>query len=334
MIENVELTLSHVGLGCLNEYALITLFTNALFHRLSVGKQRPPQAIVDKNGEVLYPGYYMTHLTVPPGRPLERYSAWQTYSIGADVQVFGGMLMESRYILGDAGEISDDPQSWDSNSFPSMRGSSMFIVDRIGREPQVSIPKAGLIDHLPKLTTAPTAMDKFRKLRSQGTAEMQFRGNVPSCRPVVYKVEPGRDAAAGQDRIYVSHTMLFAKFVEIMDHAERVFLTEEAWPPFPTRLMDCRTVIERETYYFGTPEPDDTIQTGITAQLNSCAADFHGLSSEIIPAGLLTFMIEVYHRRTNSLLAVSKVTKLLAVPSSEQSLLHDTQRLISHYCSQ
>ena len=161
MIENIELTLSHVGLGCLSEYALITLFTNSLFHRLAAGKQKPSSEIVDKNGEVLYPGYYLTHLTVPPGRLLEQYRAWQTYSIGVDAQIFGGMLMESRFILGDSDEIVDDPQTWDVNNFPSMRGSSMFIVDRIGREPQVSIPRAGSIADLPKLPSRPLQWTDF-----------------------------------------------------------------------------------------------------------------------------------------------------------------------------
>ena len=112
-----------------------------------------------------------------------------------------------------------------------------------------------------------------------------------------------------------------------MDQAERILLSEQVWPPFPIALLDCRTVIERETYYFGTPEPDDVVQVGIAGQLKSCAANFHGLSSDIISAGLLTFVLEVYHQATNALLAISKVTKLLAVPSSEQSLLHDAQRL-------
>jgi len=333
LIEQVELTLSHVGLGSLGEYALMTLFANSLFHRLAVGKQRPPAEIVDKNGEMLYPGFYTTHLTVPPNRLLEQHRAWQKFSVGVEVHSFGGMLFESQYVLADPDEISDDFRTWDLNSFPSMRGSSMFIVDRVGREAEVSIPKAGLIADLPKLAAPPAAMERFRKLRAEGSASLQFDANLKSHQPISRHIGADRDATTNHNRPYRSHTMLFARFIEIMDQAEREFLTEQMWPPFPSPLLDSRTVIGRETYYFGTPQPDDVVQIGVVGQLTPCPVNFHGASSEIISAGLLTFLLEIYDQRTKALLAISKVKKLLAVPSAEQTLLHDAQRLAFHYGS-
>jgi probable biosynthetic protein (TIGR04098 family) len=104
-IENLYLTMSHVGLGDLNEYALMVLFGNAHSHRLTKGLSITPNEIAAMDGTTLYPAYFMTHLKVPLAFLISSYKLWQTVSVGDEVKHFGDTLLESNYILANQGDV-------------------------------------------------------------------------------------------------------------------------------------------------------------------------------------------------------------------------------------
>jgi probable biosynthetic protein (TIGR04098 family) len=331
LIETAELTLSLVGLGNLSEFPLMVLFATAQARSITAGKEISINQIVDKNGEALYPAYYLTHLVVPPSRLLGGFRAWEKISIGVDVSSYGGMLLESSYVAGYPNEVAENSKALDAAPLPSMRASAMFVVDRNG-EQQVSVPRSGALASLPKLETSPAALNQFRKARIQSNDSSRHEHNLRAQGPITYPIIAGRDAAPGPNRVYAGHPVIFAKFIEVMDHAERVLLSEHVWPPFHTALIDCMSVLERETYYFGACQADSVLRVHITGRLMACPPNLHGKSAEIISAGILTFVIEVYQQDNNALLAMSNVRKLLAVPSAQQSLLRDAERLLSHTC--
>ncbi|MEW6736112.1 MAG: hypothetical protein AB1489_32765, partial [Acidobacteriota bacterium] len=181
----------------------------------------------------------------------------------------------------------------------------------------------GLIANLPKLTEPPASLDNFRKNRIQ-TPLLKANGNLKLNEPILYPVIVGRDAPSGRN-------MMFAKFIEIMNYAERELLIKHIWPPFPTTLLDCCSILNRETYYFDNCQADQVIQINIIGKFLACSTNLHGASADIISAGILQFAIELYEQKSNKLLVVSKSKKLLAVPSAKNSLLRDAERLLLHH---
>jgi probable biosynthetic protein (TIGR04098 family) len=329
IIEKVDLTMSHLGLGPLNEYALMVLFANGHSHHLTLGTGITPDQIKDSQELVLYPAYFMTHLTVPPHSLLTTYRLWDRVEVGVDVHRFGETLLESTYILGKEGQIPNDVEQWQLQQLPSMRANNLIVVDAsVEGSPhrRVSVPQEGCMAKLPRVTRPPAAIAKANNVRSNGFDMPASFGRLNTTDPISYQVASGRDAADG-------HTMIFAKFSEIMDYAEANLLSRRLRPGFPAEVLRHLAVVEREIFYYGNCFAGESLEIHLRGDIQACPADYHGESLEIISTAILTFIIEIYQHKDNALLAMAKVKKLLAIPMRSQVLVQDVKRLIAVYSS-
>lgn len=321
MIENVELTLGNLGLGNLSEIPLLNLFATAHSHGLVQGRERTLAEVADAKGRVLYPAYYMTHLRVPEHALLQRHKLWDTVTVGVDIRSYGGMLLDSVCVLGAQGELGEDPGGWDLDARPSMRASSMFVLAERQGEQQLARPAPKQLAPLPQLGKPPDSMERFRALQSGAALRPEFRGRLRSERPHQMEVTLWRDAAPGRN-------MMFSKFSEFANLAEDALLTQDVWPRFPLNLLACAALLERETYYFGNCRADETVEVQTMARFETCPPELETGSSDLVAAGLLTFVSELYQVPQNSLLAVCAARKLLAVPSGQHTTLRDAERLL------
>ena len=324
LIENVELTMSHLGLGNLTEYALMVLFGNAHSHHLTLGVENTPDQILDHQGHVLYPAYFMTHLQVPPHVLLPSFRLWEHVQVGVDVKRFGETLLESAYILGRGDGLPEDAEQWDLENHPSVKANNLIVVDVTegGAARKVSVPKPGCFASLPKIKRPPQAITRAKQVRSNGFDMPGFEAKITTDRPISYFVEPHRDAAPG-------HAMIFAKFFEVMDHAETKLLSERLQPGFQNVALNGLNVLERETYFYGNCFAGEFLDIFIRADARVCDSDFHGDSLHMISAAVFEFQIEVYQHRNNQLLAMARVKKLLALPTFAQDSLQDVKRLLT-----
>ncbi|MCX8131433.1 MAG: D-fructose-6-phosphate amidotransferase [Clostridia bacterium] len=324
LIENIELTMSHVGLGTLNEYALLLLFGNAHSHHLTLNTGICPDEIKDNQGLTLYPAYFMTHLKVPKNLLLSTYKLWDNISVGVDVARFGETILESLYVLGKQGEIASDTARWDLEKYPSMRANSLIIVDvgeTGGFARKVSIPKPECIAVLPKVSRAPEAIPRSKNIRSSGFGFEP--GNLKTLDPIVYYVASDQDAAPG-------HAMVFAKFTRIMDWAEYIMLSQQLKPGFPSNVLQYLSVLERETFYYGNCFAGETLEVYIKGTIKECDPNYHGDSLQIISVAILSCQIEIYLQRNKTLLAIANAKKLLALPTSSQDFIPDIKRIINN----
>ncbi len=320
LIENIELTMSHVGLGQLSEYALMLLFGNAHSHALTLDVENSPDQIVDAQGNVLYPAYYLTHLKVPPHRLLSSFGLWDRVDVGVEVNRFGDTLLASNYLLAGDGELPDAVADWVSDDLPFMQGHNLVVVDisEGSSAKKVSVPKAGTMTRLNKLRTPPTALMRSKNLRQKGFSRAE-PARLRSSQPLIFPILPGRDVAAGR-------ALVFAKFIEMMDTAEFLFLSGLGEPGLPTALLQHLAVLERETCYFGNAVAGDVLEIHLSGDLQECDAGYHGDSLELISCGLLALHIEVYEQRTKQLLVMAQVKKLVAVPTGAAELAGDFSR--------
>src|SRR5262245_24373524 len=145
LLEPIELTINHIDLGNLNEFALTTLFGAAQAYHITAGRGLSIRDIVDRDGNVLYPGYYMTHLRVSPTRLVDSFEPWKPLSVGVEHRIFGGMIMDSTYVLGRQGELEQDSSKWALDRLPSMRGGTIFVLDNNDAVHQPKTPQADKI---------------------------------------------------------------------------------------------------------------------------------------------------------------------------------------------
>jgi len=323
LIENIELTMSQLGLGSLTEYALMVMFGNAHSHHLTLNRENNPSRMLDAQGLALYPAYFMTHLTVPASRPLASFELWDLVDIGVDVQRFGETLLESRYALDLEDALPKAPEDWDPATAPMMRGANLIVVD-VAEETasrRVSAPKPECIAELPKVKKPPRGLLNARKVRANGFGAVTDP-RLRTREPVLYEVALHRDAAP-------NHAMIFAKFVEVMDYAETALLTRALQPGFQLELLGHLHTLEREIYYYGNAFAGETLAIHVKGDARPCAADHHGESMAWVSTGLFEFEIAVYRARNNALLALGRVKKLLALPTRLQDAASDIARTLA-----
>ena len=323
-IEDVYLNMSQLGLGDLNEYALMVMFGNAHSHHLTQGLDITPNEIVAANGTTLYPAYFMTHLKVPLTALLNNYQLWQTVTVATDVKRFGETLLESQYILARQGQLNDDVESWQDSDCPTMLGNNLIVAEEMNSataKRQVLNPAADKIAELPRARRSPAGIASSRKLRAQDLLSLetnQFRNQ----QPYVYEIKNGRDAVPG-------HAMIFAKFCEILDIAEYDYLSNQLKPGFADNLLHRLNVVEREIYYYGNCYSGEELDIYLAGSFESLDTDDFDEELDFIPAAYLHINFEVYQKRTNTLIALSKTKKVFAVPMMEQDNIPDLLRKIA-----
>lgn len=322
---NTELTMSHVGLGTLNEYALLVAFGNAHSKALVAGLSITASEIVDNDNRLLYPAYFMTRITVPPDLLLHGYGLWDRLDVGVEVKRFGDTLLDSKYIVM---QENDESEPAINDLLPqrvSMQANSLFVVDASvakTTDRQVAIPRPGCLASMDKLAKPPEAIRRAREVRNHGFAEEEGMSQFRNTCPIAYDLIPGRDSHAG-------HAMIFAKFSEIMDFAEFTLLTKLSKPGIPLGLYDCIHLLERETYYYGNCFGGEQLNIFVKGKFSGCAPDFHGKNLRMVSAGIFTFVVEIYQAKNNMLLSIAKVKKLIALPVQFQELKFDMERIFS-----
>jgi probable biosynthetic protein (TIGR04098 family) len=319
LIEESELTLGLVGLGALTEYAAMTLCADAQAHALTAGTGGTLRDIVDAAGHPLYPGYFWTHLIIPPERRLERHQIWDRVAVGVTVGSWGPIL-ESSYLLGTPEELARSET--ERPPLPALRAASMFFAGRDSGEPQPSTPRHGTIATLPKLAAAPAAVAKFREARVGGIVGATLEGSLRLGAPLEVPIVAGRDAAVG-------HSLLFAQFVRIFELGERALLTSLR-PPMHAALLDHLSLLEREIYYVDNCGPGARVAVDGGGRIERCPPRLTGKSDEV-SAAITSFELTAHDATSGRLLAVCRARKLLVVPKSRPSYLHDSERVCRAY---
>jgi probable biosynthetic protein (TIGR04098 family) len=306
--ETTELTYSHQDLGPLNEFGLMGLFGSMHSKALVRGLESTVEDIKDHHGRRLYPAYFHTHLQVPATCPLSRFAAWNRVQLGIDVKRFGKCYLDSSYVIKPATEAAPALADLAAGRYPTMRGNNLFIVDvtedaSVAR--QLAVPAAACVATLDPVAEKPAAIQRAkdvsreRVIRPRGTYPLGARESI------AYRVMPGRDVANG-------HAMIFARFCQVMDYAEHVFLTDHLELALGDAELADYQLIEREIFYFNNAYAGDIIDIGVRARLTE--AGDGSRSSAFVETEYQLF------RRSNlELLAVGCAKKRLASDRTAQA---------------
>lgn len=319
LIRESELGLGLIGLGRLTEFAAMTLWADAQACALTAGTGGTLREIVDISGARLYPGYFWTHVTVPPNRLFERHQVWDRIAVGVDVRVLGPIL-ESSYVLGTPAELA--MPAAERQELPAMRGAAMFFVEDRAGEPQPASPKKGTVAELEKLEKAPAALAAFKDVRLRGVVDAGFVGRMRLAAPFEYPIVAGRDAAVG-------HSLVFAQFVRLFDAAESALLSELRLPA-PTELIERLAVLDREVFYFDNCGPGSVAVIDASATIERCPPDLTG-TPEQMSAAIVKLALTAHERSSGRMLAVSTAKKLFVVPRTRPAMLHAAERLCRQY---
>lgn len=323
LIDNVELTMSHVGLGDLSEYALMTLFGNAHSHQLVKGLGINPSQIIDQDGNPLYPAYFRTYLKVSPQRLLNSFKLWDNVDVAVDVSKYGAMILSSKYVIGKNGEVPEDVEEWNNSNMPYMEGCNLITIDIAGSESakrKVSAPKAGYMADLKK----DKAVSKYIKLNNiikENGFGIEVNEKLSNQEPFELEIQPDEEAAYG-------HAMIFSNYVKIMDWAERKLLIEKLKPGLQYDLLSDLYVLEREIYYYSNCFAGNVLDVYVKGNIKTCPNNYHGDSLKNISVFILELEMEIYQKDKNILLGIGRVKKLCNIPTTKQECLPTLKKLV------
>lgn len=326
LIENIELTMSKVRLGFLDEYALLVLFGNAHSHHLVKGLEIKPNEITDSQNRILYPAYYKTHIKVPIESILSNYTLWDNVQIGIDVKRFGKHLLSSNYILGLEGEISDKIEEWDTTKYPSMEANNLMIIDPSFYHDQkrtASLPKNAFVENIEIDKYPPKAIRRARMVEEKGF-KFEVEEHFSTSEPIRYQIDDINDTSPG-------HTILFAQFSRIMDFAEREVLTnldKLAIEDFPIEALH---ILEREVYYYDNCFAGESLDISIRGVFNESYTDDINLKCDSTLCGTVDTIIEIVNSDTKKLVIKAAVKKALIVTSNSKKIIRSIMKLIHYY---
>ncbi len=311
---NVDLDMSHVGLGTLDEYSLMVLFGNAHSRCLTDGLEHDPGRITDAKGNILYPAYFMTHLVVPPAIPLNSFPLWSSVGIEASVRRYGDTILDSSYSAGRE----------KGGARITMQANSLFILDPgifRSRRKQGVAPQSGAIRELEKLGAPPLAIQEVARVRTCG-----FEGADRSwlvADPYTYTLECNRDVAPG-------HPMIFARIPAIADLAERVFLRRLALGRISEDILQAVSLLERKTFYYDNAFAGETLTVLTRSAIWNCGESLWKDNIRLQYTFRMTCDTEIYSG--GELLALSRAEKVIVHEIRNQSLIQDTKRLLQPLC--
>ena len=317
LIETVELDLANVGLGALHEVALLRLFATVQARRIVAGTGLTLPEIADADGRLLYPGFFRTALEVP--RPLDEIGVWQKVAFGVDVRRYGRLVLDAHMVLDRAGELGDDPSTWDSVPRIRMRGASMFVVDDRAGPMIASPPKEGAIAELATVTRPPAAMTEVRDVRASGRIDGAPHGPL-RCTDYLYPVLDGRDAPTGR-------AMMFSTFTTIVDAAEQHLLYDHAWPPVPRDLAPFVKIAERTFYYLDNVRAGDRIRVELRGGFAPCPDESSFATPRVVCPAVLDTHAQLYAAGSGSLVGVARTRKIVAIPRELGTLAQDAARI-------
>ncbi len=299
--ETTELTYSHQDLGPLNEFGLMGLFGSMHSKALVRGLETTVEDIRDHHGRRLYPAYFHTHLQVPAACPLSRFAAWSRVQLGVDVKRFGKCYLDSSYVIKPAGEPAPAPEDLGAGVYPTMHGNNLFIVDvtedaSVAR--QLAVPASSCVAALEPVAEKPLAIQLAKDVSRDRVIRQPDAYPLAARESIAYRVTPGRDVAHG-------HAMIFARFCQVMDYAEHVFLTDHLELDLGDAELAEYQLVEREIFYFNNAYSGDIIDIGVRARLTE-----EGDGGRRSP-GVET-VYQLFRRSNLELLAVGCAKKKLA----------------------
>lgn len=306
--ETTELTYSHQDLGALNEFGLMCLFGSMHSKALVRGLGLTVEDIKDHHGRRLYPAYFHTHLKVPETCPLSRFAAWKHVQLGVEVQRFGKCYLDSGYVIKPATETPPTSNDLGAGTYPTMHGNNLFIVDvtedaSVAR--QLAVPDAACIAALGSVREKPPAIQRAKDVGNDRTIRKDRAYPLAARESIAYRVVPGRDVANG-------HAMIFARFSQVMDFAEHVFLTDHRELVLGDAELAGYQLVEREIFYFNNAYAGDIIDVGVRARLTEDGAGI----------GRPTYLeteYQIFRRSNLELLAVGYARKQLATEQTARA---------------
>jgi len=296
----------------------------------------PSSAIVNEDGERLYASFIDIELSMGSRLGLHEIDEGRPVHLLNGTRVFARQFIEGLFLL-DTRPLDDrqlaalrSREDLLRRDVPWIAMDNAFVARFGGENDRLKVfAPAGLERRdVPEAAERPPGIAEHARVQSQGTIAPAWDDTGFQALPVAdpaaieYEILPESDLN-GAGLVY------FARFVAMMDYAERVLLTERIEPPLSRHLVQFLTTAQRRLFYFANAQPGDRVALRVQPQVRAVPAG-QGVGSPRHRVPLeMVFRIDLQRLSDQVLMASALVRKPLVVPAHRKAVLAEAERLLA-----
>jgi probable biosynthetic protein (TIGR04098 family) len=322
----------HLLPGQLSETELNKVLGGYLWDDIAAHIGRPPSAIVNDFDERLYASFLCFELSLG-NRSLAVLGEDTRLMVNHRVDLYAGKFAEGFAVFNDR-PVDDERlvavrtrADLDAIATPWAYAVNGFVTRAASNTRLKLFSPAGISPTTPEPGQMPQGLSDHEAVFASGQLRDLADGYRPIAleakrdEPIVYEISPESDLN-GAGLLY------FARYVAIMNYAERTFLRRYLARPFSNHLIRCLSTDHRRTYYFANADDTDSVEIHVAA---------HILPAGHFPPGpslgplhrvpfKMQFRLDLYRVSDGVLMATSLVRKSLTIPSHQKPLLTEAKR--------
>jgi len=322
----------HMVPGQLSEVELLKFAGDLQWQSMGAALKTPPHQLVNDAGERLYASFINIEAHFGDGC-LAQFQEGDELHLSSRTAFFAKQFVEGWVLLGtDQAEVSEaaaashDKGKLDEQSVPRLYMTNA-LISREGSNTKLKTSRPDNVQalDLAELRDRPAGMVEHAQVQSSGhiAHALCHHGATPlklsSAEPIAYEIQPDGDLN-GAGLVY------FARYIAMMNHAERETLRRRMHAPFSTQLSACLSTRSRRTFYFANAEPADTVEICCKAWLLEAQP-----ARDVTTTRMATFLFDyqLYRRSDGVLMASSLAERCLIVPNRQKSLAAEATRFIA-----
>ncbi|HTE05099.1 MAG TPA: LnmK family bifunctional acyltransferase/decarboxylase [Planctomycetota bacterium] len=327
----------HMVPGRLSEVELLKVLGSFQWDSISALLGLPSSRIVNALDERLYASFINIDLRFPAGQGQDSFDEGSTVHVRNGISVYANKFIEGLTLFSGApipaGATEDITGCADlaRADCPSAYLTNAFVTRMAGNTRlKVFEPSTMKTRDVPRAKSVPPGIAEHEVV--------QFTGQVPDDGPPadwvplrVRSEEPVRYAIVPESDLNGAGLLYFARYVAMMNYAERVFLTDRLVSPWTSQLVATLSTERRRIYYFANADPGDTVRAVVTGQvLVDETARAAAPASRRGTHVKLLFRLALSRASDNNLMAVALVRKSLSIPGHEKGLIAESERFLAH----
>lgn len=326
----VTLGMPHLAPEQLSEVELLKLAGDLQWQQLGTALGCPPHRLFNESGDRLYASFINIDACFRPG-DISQFQEGDVLQLAGTMRFYAKQFAEGWIVLS-KGDPVDDAVIGGIETKDDLAGLELpwvymtnALVARVAGNVRLRTFRPAGIQKLdvPETQDKPVGMSEHEQVLQTGKIDWPSQPTVtrlPSVddRPILYQLTPENDLN-GAGLLY------FARYVAMMNYAERRFLLERLQRPFSTEVARFLSTEHRRTYYFANAAPSDQVAI-------YCSAALIDRSGPVpIDATRTTFLeflldFELYRKSDGVLMARSTVQKALTIPNRIKSLHAEARR--------
>lgn len=322
----------HMVTDQLSEVELLKLAADFQWTQIGDAVGCPPHKLVNDAGDRLYSSLINVETNFGPNT-ICQYGEGDRIQLAGTIRFHARQFIEGWVQLTKGEETVSDAELQAIQSKNDLARSphswiymTMAVIGRVAGNVRLKTFRPAGIEKLriPETTETPAGMVEHEDVLHSGDVVFPDKAiPVPLVRgePVVYQIMEENDLN-GAGLVY------FARYVAMMNYAERMQLLRGLARPLSSRLTNFLCTQSRRVYYFGNAPINDRVCIYSKIALDLPDDGEKRTSPTRTTVGRMIFRHELYRESDGELMAISLVTKALTIPIRQKATYAAAERFI------